>query len=218
MNAEEDSDESSAPESASENEAVQSHILQEGDEVVEVREDVTPWDDDAGTEDMDTRASAGHRLGARSHGNHVRMKAHNQHSSAMAHDPEDTLAARNDSPQITEEFMDATDAIVDHQRAEDRSSSSSGGKHGEKEGTQESGAVKRRKTTAYRNRMRENKRARVELNTATVGRYETQHGLQIIVGDDPPTPISIVGAVPWEHRGLLGQTSGRMAAGDNHNT
>ena len=132
----------------------------------------------------------------------------------MAHDPEDTIAARNDSHQIAEELMDAAEAIVDHQRSEDRS----GGKHGEKEGTQESGAVKRGKTTAYRNRMRENKRARVELNTATVGRYETQHGLQIIVGDDPPTPISIVGAVPWEHRGLLGQTSGRMAAGDNNNT
>ena len=114
----------------------------------------------------------------------------------MAHDPEDTIAARNDSHQIAEELMDAAEAIVDHQRSEDRS----GGKHGEKEGTQESGAVKRRKTTASRHRMRDNNRARVELNAATVGRYETQHGLQIIVGDDPSMPISIVGAVPWEYR------------------
>ena len=107
----------------------------------------------------------------------------------------------------------AAESIVDQQRAEDRS-----GKNGEEDVTQESGAVKRRKTTASRHRMRDNKRARVELNAATVGRYETQSGLQIIVGDDPSTPISIVGAVPWEHRGLLGQTSGRMAAGDNNNT
>ena len=77
MNAEEGSDESSAPESASENEAVQSHLMQEGNEVVAVREDLTPWDDDAGTEDMDTRATVEHRLGARSHRNYVRMKAHN---------------------------------------------------------------------------------------------------------------------------------------------
>ena len=132
----------------------------------------------------------------------------------MAHDPEDTIAARNDSHQIAEELMDAAEAIVDHQRSEDRS----GGKHGEKEVTQESGEAKRKTKSVTRHRKRDNKRARVKVNAATVGRYETQHGLQLIVGDDPSTPINIVGAVPWEHRGLLGQTSERRAAGDNNDT
>ena len=55
----------------------------------------------------------------------------------------------------------------------------------------------------------DSKRARVEVYAATVGRGDvTQHGLHLIVGGDPPTPINIAGTVPWEHRGLLGRTRG----------
>jgi hypothetical protein len=251
MNAEEDSDESSAPESASENEAVQSHLMHEGNQVVEVREDFTPWDDAGTEEDMDTRASAGYRLGARSHGNHVRMKAHNQNSIAVDHDTGDTMAARNDNHQIAEELMDATKAIVDHQRSEDRS----GGTQGEKEVTQESarqdshqiaeepmdvaeavidqqraedlsgkrvtvdemqdsGVAKRK---AKKHRRRNNKRVREEVNTATIGRHEIQRELKLIVGDGSPTPTN-ASVVPWEHRGLLGQTDRRRDVGDHSDT
>ena len=99
--------------------------------------------------------------------------------------------------------MDAAEAILDHQRPEGRS-----GKHCEEDIAQESGAAKRKAKSATKHRKRDNKRARVEVHAATVGRDGTQHGLQLIVGDDPSTPIQIVGAVPWEHRGLLGRTRG----------
>ena len=163
---------------------------------------------------MDTRAAGERTLRARSHGNYVRGKAHNQDRIAVAHDPENTTAARSDSQQIAgEPPMDAAEAILDHQRSKGRS-----GKHGEEDVTQESGPAKRKAKSATRHRKRDNKRARVEVHAATVGRYGTQHGLQLIVGDDPSTPINFVGAVPWEHRGLLGQTRGRRAAGDNNDT
>ncbi len=109
--------------------------------------------------------------------------------------------------------MDAAEAMVDHQQPEGRS-----GKHCEEDIAQESGAAKRKARSASKHRKRDNKRARVEVHAATVGRDGTQHGLQLIVGNDPPTPINIVGAVPWEHRGLLGQTRGGGAAGDINDT
>jgi hypothetical protein len=57
------------------------------------------------------------------------------------------------------------------------------------------------------------------VHAATIGRTGTQHGLQLMVGDDPPAAsINIVGIVPWEHRGLLGQTRGGGAAGDINDT
>ena len=76
--------------------------------------------------------------------------------------------------------MDAAEAILDHQRAEGRS-----GKHCEEDIAQESGAAKRKAKSATKHRKRDNKKARVEVHAATVGRDGTQHGLQLIVGDDP---------------------------------
>jgi len=110
-------------------------------------------------------------------------------------------------------WLETAEAILDQQRAEYRS-----GKLGEEDVTQKNGAAKRKAKTVNRHRQRDSKRARVDVNAATVGRYETSNGLRLIVGEDPSTPIHIVGVVPWEHRGLLGQTSGRRAAGEDNAT
>ena len=208
INAAEDSDESSDSESVPTDEVEQSPIRQEGNDVVAVREDGTPWDEDTGTGARDVRADE-HRHGTRSHGNHVRGTGHNQDRIVLAQANKAT-ASRRDSHQIAEEPMDTAEAILAHQRPEGRS-----GKHCEEDNAQEkSGAAKRKAKSATKHRKRDNKRARVEVHAATVGRDGTQHGLQLIVGDDPPTPINIVGAVPWEHRGLLGRTRGEGATGD----
>ena len=166
-----------------------------------VREDGTPWDEDTGTGARDVRADE-HRHGTRSHGNHVRGTGHNQDRIAVAQANKAT-ASRRDSHQIVEEPIDAAEAILDHQRPEGCS-----GKYCEEDIAQESGAAKRKAKSATKHRKRDNKRARVEVHAATDGRDGTQHGLQLIVGNDPPRQINIVGAVPWEHRGLLGQTRG----------
>ena len=68
-----------------------------------------------------------------------------------------------------------------------------------------------------RHRKRNNKRAREEVNTANNGRHEIQRELQLIVGEGTTTSTN-AGAVPWEHRGLLGQTGRRRDAGDHRDT
>ena len=54
-NAEEDSDGSSTSQSTLEDEAVQVQLSQEGTEYAAGTEDLTPWDEDTGTDGMDTR-------------------------------------------------------------------------------------------------------------------------------------------------------------------
>ncbi len=55
------------------------------------------------------------------------------------------------------------------------------------------------------------------MNTANNGRHEIQRELQLIVGEGTTTSTN-AGAVPWEHRGLLGQTGRRRDAGDHRDT
>ena len=63
--------------------------------------------------------------------------------------------------------------------------------------------AKRRAKSEARNRARNNKRA----YTATIsGPYQNQRELQILVGGGTPTHEVHNTTVPWEHRGLLGQT------------
>ena len=61
--------------------------------------------------------------------------------------------------------------------------------------------AKRKATTDARNRKRGNKRARMEMQN---GPNQPQGTLQIFVVGGAPQEIKR--AVPWEHRGLLGQT------------
>ncbi len=208
MDVEEDSDESSASESAPTDEGEQSPIRQEETHTVAVREDVTPWDEDAGTGAKEVRADE-HRQGNRSHGNHVRKTMYNQDRIAVAQDPNNATAPRRDNHQIVEEPMD--EAILDRQRSEDLR-----GRRGAEDERRDSGVAKRKSKLDARHRARNNKRAREEVNAATIGRDGTQQRLQFIVGDSASTPRN-VSAVPWEHRGLLGQTGGGRNAGDNGN-
>ena len=119
MNAEEDSDGSSTSGSALEVEAVQSQLSrQEGTEYAAVTEDLTPWDEDTGTDSMDTRAVE-RRMIARSHGSHIKVKARKQDVLAVVPVPDNTAAARHDSHQIVEEPMDAAEIVTDQHQSED---------------------------------------------------------------------------------------------------
>ena len=211
IDAEEDSDESCASESEPTDEVEQSPKRKEGNDAVAVREDGAPWDEDARTGAMDVRADE-YRQGTRSHGNHVRGTVHNQDRNVVAQDPDNATAPRGDSYQIVEEPMDTAEEILDRQRSEDLR-----GKRGAEDEMQDSGVVKRKAKLEARHRARNNKRAREELNAATIGRYGIQHRLQLIVDDSTSTPRN-ASAVPWEHRGLPGQTGGRSSAGDNSDT
>ena len=108
--------------------------------------------------------------------------------------------------------MDVAEAVIDQQRAEDLS-----GKRVTMDEMQESGVAKRKAKIDAKHRNRNNKRAREEVNTATIGRHEMQRELQLIVGDGSPTPTN-ASVVPWEHRGLLGQTDRRRDVGDHSDT
>ena len=108
-----------------------------------------------------------------------------------------------DSHQIAEEPMDAAEAVLDQRRSEGLS-----GKRFTAEEMQDGGVAKRKAKLDARHRARNNKRAREEVNAATIRRYGTQQGLQLIVGGDTSMPTN-VSTVPWEHRGLLGQTGWR---------
>jgi hypothetical protein len=211
MNAEEESDRSSTSESALKDEAVQFQQGQEGTEYAAATEDLTPWDEDTGTDVMDTRAVE-HRLIARSHGRYMRVKVRNQDMLAVVPVPDITAAARHDSHQFAGEPMDAAEAVIDQQRSEDL-----GGKRVTVDEMQDSGVPKRKVKLDARHRMRNNKRVREEVNTAPIGRYEIQRGLHLIVGNGSPTQTN-ASVVPWEHRGLLGQTGRRRDAGDHSDT
>ena len=203
MNAEDYSVGSSTSESALEDEAVQLQLSQEGTDYAAVRKDLTPWDEDTGTDVMDTRAVE-HRLIARSHGRYMRVKVRNQDVLAVVPVPDITAAARHDSHQFAGEPMDAAEAVIDQQRSEDL-----GGKRVTVDEMQDSGVPKRKVKLDARHRRRNNKRVREEVNTAPIGRYEIQRrGLHLIVGNGFPTQTN-ASVVPWEHRGLLGQTGRR---------
>ena len=71
--------------------------------------------------------------------------------------------------------------------------------------------TKRKGKTDARNRARRNKRARTETEG---GSYQNRRELQILVAGEMPAHDSN-SAVPWEHRGLLGQTrEGRPRGSD----
>ena len=195
MNAEEESDRSSTSESALEDEAVQFQQGQEGTEYAAATEDLTPWDEDTGTDVMDTRAVE-HRLIARSHGRYMRVKVRNQDVLAVVPVPDITAAARHDSHQFAGEPMDAAEAVIDQQRSEDL-----GGKRVTVDEMQDSGVPKRKVKLDARHRRRNNKRVREEVNTAPIGRYEIQRGLHLIVGSEDYTYANkrqrCVMGTPW---------------------
>ena len=97
-----------------------------------------------------------------------------------------------DSHQIAEEPMDAVEAVLDQQRSEGLS-----GKRFTVEEMQDSGVAKRKAKLDARHRASNNKRAREEVNAATIRRYGTQ---QLVV---------ILLCRQTSHRGLLGQTGWR---------
>ena len=78
----------------------------------------------------------------------------------------------------------------------------------------ESRNAKRKAINSDRNQKRNEKRKR-RASDANVGHYyENQQQLKLIIGDDNNVS-SIAGTrdIPWEHRGLLGQTRKMTTAG-----
>ena len=65
--------------------------------------------------------------------------------------------------------------------------------------------TKRKGTNNARNRKRDCKRAKIE---TTTGFYQNRSGLQLIVEEGMPTQYNNIHAIPWDHRGMLGQTRG----------
>ncbi len=104
--------------------------------------------------------------------------------------------------------MDTLEASTDRQQIEDLSDA--------KHGAQDRGVAKRKAKIDAKHRWRNNKRAREGVDTATIGRSEIQRELQLIVGNGTSTSTN-AGAVPWEHRGLLGQTGRRRNKDDDWN-
>ena len=187
-------DDSKFGESETEDEFAQSQESQEqtNGRASDDEEDMTPWEGAKCTKDRNEEATT-RGPGARHRNGHISANRttvdrsdNNQHNAGG---PMDIMGARTDRPQI-EEFSDA------------------------KHGAHDSGVAKRKAKIDARHRWRNNKRAREGVNTATIGRYEIQRELQLIVGNGTSTPTN-AGAVPWEHRGLLGQTGRRRNEDDD---
>lgn len=81
-------------------------------------------------------------------------------------------------------------------------------KNGSADDTGVDRVAKRKATTAARNRKRNKKMMREEANAEIVGQYWNQSGLQLVVEEDIYSQANDR-TIPWEHRGVLGQTRGQ---------
>jgi hypothetical protein len=158
-------------------------------------EDMTPWEGAKCTKDRNEEATT-RRPGARHRNGHISANRN--------------AVDRSDNNQHNAEgSMDTTD----RQQIEGLSDA----KHGAQDSEVAKRKVKRDDRHRKRNK-RNNKRAWEEMNTANNGRHETQRELQLIVVGDGTTTSTNASAMPWEHRGLLGQTGRRRDAGDHRDT
>jgi len=101
---------------------------------------------------------------------------HNQDRIAVAQDPNNATAPRRDNHQIVEEPTD--EATVERQRSEDLR-----GRRVAEDEMRDSGVAKRKSKLDARHRARNNKRARGEVNAATIGRYGTQQSTEFGIRD-----------------------------------
>ena len=189
-------DDSEDGESETEDEFAQSQESQEqtNGRANDDEEDMTPWEGAKCTKDRNEEATT-RRPGARHRNGHISANRN-------------TVDRSDNNQHNAEGPMDTTD----RQQIEGLSDA--------KHGAQDSKVAKRKVKCNDRHRKRKkrnNKRAREEMNTANNGRHETQRELQLIVGDGTTTSTN-ASAVPWEHRGLLGQTGRRRDAGDHRDT
>ena len=105
-------------------------------------------------------------------------------SSNGCSEPTDTPGAENDNSQQMEEDSSSTSRVEEEHQV--------------------NCGAKRKRTTAARNRARRHKNARRDKPT---GYIQNHRELQLLVGERELSQDNN-GAVPWEHRGLLGQTRG----------
>ena len=137
-------------------------------------EDMTQWEGAKCKKDRDEEATT-RRTGARHRNGHMSANSNaedrSDNNQQNAEGPMDTMGASIDRHQQIEGLSDA------------------------KHGAQDSGVAKRKAKLYTKHRRRNNKRAREEVNTATIGRYEIQRELQLVVGDGTSTPTN-ASAVP----------------------
>ena len=120
------------------------------------------------------------------HGKRLGTRGRNSRlSSSGCSEPTDTPGAEENNSQQIEKDSSSTSRVEEEHRG--------------------NCGAKRKAKTAARNRARNNKFARKE---KPVGYNHNHKELQLLVGEGELSQDNNGGAVPWEHRGLLGQTRG----------
>ena len=164
--------------------------------------DAIPWDGDAHTADRDEGASK------------QRTRARRISSHGSATDTTEKQGYVVEQRRTAEEqYENATGAHQNGQSLEEQDS------HPGVENETTDGrtkTAKRKVATANRNRQSDRKRAR-EISIG--GHHQNQRDLQLIIGEDLSAKVNRSGAVPWEHRGILGHTrEGREQERDTMDT
>jgi hypothetical protein len=150
----------------------------------EEEEDATPWDADARAETPDEGVTV-RRTGKRHrNNNHGRTNSNRETRGPNREEQRSGPSAGTASNSQRQVDPGA------HQRTE----------NGQSDGRT---AAKRKATTSNRHR-RKNRRKAQEPSIG--GQDQSQHDLQLIIGEDLSSQANRSSAVPWEHRGILGHT------------
>ena len=150
----------------------------------EEEEDATPWDADARAETPDEGVTV-RRTGKRHrNNNHGRTNSNRETRGPSREEQRSGPSAGTASNSQRQVDPGA------HQRTE----------NGQSDGRT---AAKRKATTSNRHR-RKNRRKAQEPSIG--GQDQSQHDLQLIIGEDLSSQANRSSAVPWEHRGILGHT------------
>ena len=181
-------------------------------------EDMTPWEGAEGTKDRDKEATT-RRTGARHRNGHMSSADSNKEDrTAMM----ETCRAPSERQELTARaevaIMKKQGCVVEQRRAAEERYGNATGAHQDGQRTAEQNShpgveneatdgrtktAKRKVATANRNCKRDRKRAR-EISIG--GHHQNQRDLQLIIGEDLSAKVNRSGAVPWEHRGILGHT------------
>ena len=199
----------------------------------EDEEDMTPWEGAKCTEDRDEETTT-RTTGARHRNGHMSSDNRNTEDRAAM---TETRGAPGERPELTAwaeiAIMEKQEGCVVEQRraAEERYGHATGAHHQDGQRTEEQNShtevenettggrtktAKRKVATNSRHRRRDQKRVR-EISIG--GHHQNQRDLQLIIGEDLSAQVNRSGAVPWEHRGILGHTrEGREQERDTMDT
>ena len=161
----------------------ESQAATDGRAAEEEEEDATPWDTDARAEAPGEGVPV-RRTGARHRNSNGRTNGTRENRGPNREEQRSGPSAGTASDSQRQVDPGA------HQRTE----------NGQSDGRT---AAMRKATTSNRNR-RKNRRKAQEPSIG--GQDQSQHDLQLIIGEDLSSQANRSSAVPWEHRGILGHT------------